>query len=343
MSAPHATSARITWPDGATERWPADLRHVFDGDTVIAWARFAQLPEGEVTFEVEAGEGRTCRHAVRIESRPVPEDAWVHVPSTVARLAAAMRLPELDAERGAKEAVAYSLVSRWTNCIVVVERAAAEKAGHLPELRKVKQTLAAGWGGTGSVTRGLMVDFSQSARSVDLVDSRSYMLSPEAEHILRKVGRLESRPATIDATELLKYQLAPAKTKARDSRRWIDYDVEVGGTVQRLASRAKELHALVQALNAAPERIGAGLTVADLEAWGVPQDLLDRIRHNVATGVPEGNAVLHFLVKLAKTSIGDALSKDVKRAIRAAERAAPGEPARAGGVLAALGIGGRRA
>lgn len=330
MGAPRATSARITWPDGATERWPENLRHVFDGDTVIAWARFAQRPEGQVTFEVEAGEGRRIQQAVPIEAVPVPEDA--RGPSTLARLAAALRLPELDAARGAKEAVAYGLVSRWTHCIVVFERAADEKAAHLPELRKVKQTLAAGWGGTGSVvSRGAMMDIDRSAifcLDAGPLDDDTYG------------ARISTAP---DRLRTGRSPIAPRAIQPHDPRRWIDYDVEIGGAVHRLGSRAKDLHALVQALNAAPDRIGARLTIADLERWGVPQDLLDRIRHNVATGVPEGNAVLHFLVKLAKTAVGDALAKAVKRAIRAAERAARGEPAGAGGVLAALGIGGRRA
>lgn len=330
MSAPRATSARITWPNGATEQWPESLRHVFDGDTVIAWARFAQRPQGEVVFEVEAGDGRTFRQAVAIAPAGFVCRESDDGPSTLARLAAALRLPELDAARGTKEALAYGLVSRWTNCIVVVERAEGEKAGHLPELRKVKQTLAAGWGGVGSVASARMVDVDRSA----LFLRASLDSGPEFSACI--VGPPSEPGASRPRT-------TPPASQARDARRWIDYDVESGGTVTRLASRAAELHALVQALNAAPERIGASLSVADLEAWGVPEDLLERIRHNVATGVPEHNAVLHFLVKLAKTSIGDGLAKDVKRAIRAAERAVRGEPAGAGGILATLGLGGRRA
>ena len=65
--------------------------------------------------------------------------------------------PSSTPSAAANEALAYRLVSRWTNCLVVVERAEGEKAGHLPELRKVKQTLAAGWGGVGRTA--LLVDF----------------------------------------------------------------------------------------------------------------------------------------------------------------------------------------
>jgi Ca-activated chloride channel family protein len=152
MGAPRSTDARITWPDGVVESWPTNLRHVFDGDTVIAWARFAKRPEGEVTLALDTGDGRTVRQAVPIRLNRKLDTCGRAI--ALARLAAALRLPELDAERGAKEALAYGLVSRWTNCIVVVERAEEEKAGHLPELRKVKQTLAAGWGGVGSARRG---------------------------------------------------------------------------------------------------------------------------------------------------------------------------------------------
>ena len=46
MSAPRSTSARIVWPDGAVASWPASLRYVFEGDTVVAWARFAKQARG---------------------------------------------------------------------------------------------------------------------------------------------------------------------------------------------------------------------------------------------------------------------------------------------------------
>jgi hypothetical protein len=46
-------------------------------------------------------------------------------------------------------AVHYQLVSRFTSCVVVLERAAGEKADGHPALRAVPQMLAAGWGGSG--------------------------------------------------------------------------------------------------------------------------------------------------------------------------------------------------
>lgn len=329
MSAPRSTAARITWPAGATEHWPRTLPYVFDGDTVYAWARFKGKPEGEVTFEVEAPGGRTFRQSLPITIGFFCLTPHVNgedpAPCTVARLAAAMRLPELDAKRGVKEALAYQLVSRWTHCIVVAERAAGEKAAHLPELRKVKHTLAAGWGGVGSVAESLACDaFASGVFSADAVScSMSTIYLPD------------SPPTSQD-----KRSTPPSEPAGR--RRWYDYDIASGSVVRRLGARALELRALIEGLNAEPERIGLGLTVADLEAMGVPEDLLDRIRDNVAAGAVETNAVLHFLVKLAKTAAGDGLSREAKRAIRAAERAARAEGTATGGIFAALGIGGRR-
>lgn len=316
MSVPRSTAARITWPAGTTDHWPRTLPYVFDGDTVYAWARFTGKPEGEVTFEVETPGGRTFRQSLPITIGFYCLTPHVNgldpAPSAIARLAAAMRLPELDAKRGAEEALAYQLVSPWTHCIVVAERAAGEKAAHLPELRKVKQTVAAGWGGVGSVLE----------RGVNY----------------RAAGSLAMDPVDFVAIEA---DLELSRPVAREPRRRSSRAAQ-GSGVGRIAGRTDELRVLVEGLNAAPGRIGLGLTVADLEAMGVPEDLLDRIRDKVSAGVPEASAVLHFLVKLAQTAAGAGFSKEVKRAIRAAERAAWGERSASRGGLAALGGGRRR-
>jgi hypothetical protein len=291
MSAPRSTSARIVWPDGAAASWPASLRYVFEGDTVVAWARFANPPAGEVALEITTGDGRSHRQAVRVGAVPVaPEDASSL--TTLARVAAAMSLVDLDAEQGAKAALDYQLVSKWTNYLVVAERAEGEKAAHLPELRKVKQTLAAGWGGTGRVSSMLMADLPLDACSI----------------------------------------APPSRRPARDGRASVAYDIAAPRTP--LHGRIAELRMLVDALNAAPERIGKGMTIAELEALGVPRDLLDPVQAAIAAGKPEAQAVLAFLEDMAKSSIGDSLSTAVKRAIRTAGRR--------GGMLRRLGFGAKQ-
>lgn len=281
MSATRSAGARVVWPDGAVERWPTALRHVFEGDTVIAWARYAERPEGEVIFELEAGSGRTIRQAAQIRGAAHGDAAT----STLARLAAAMRLPELDAALGSAEAVAYQLVSRWTNYFVVHERPEAEKAAHLPELRKVRQTLAAGWGGSGVVA---------SMAPQGSVRPRSF---PE---VCADVSIMEA-PVPYGEGASSSQGIPPYARIPMEQ--W-----------------EAELRGLVNGLNAAPERIRAGMTVEDLGALGVPVDMLDQIRDDTSAGMPEFVAVLHFLSLIAQSPVGDGLTKEVKRAIRTALR-----------------------
>jgi len=297
MSAPRSTSTRIVWPAGAVATWPASLRYVFEGDTVVAWARFGEQPRGDVALEITTGDGRSHRQVVRIGAPPVaPEDASLL--TSLARVATAMSLADLNAEQGAKAALDYQLVSKWTNFLVIAERAEGEKATHLPELRKVKQTLAAGWGGTGRMA-GLVAE-APSMMVTKHLACLAYDLSaseiPEPRSLRR--GRLGVAP------------------------------------MRPLGEHAAELQALVAALNAAPDRIARGLTIADLQGLGVPEDLLEELRLAVGAGAMEHEEVLAFLGRMAATPVGDALSKAAKRALRSAGRR--------GGVLRRLGFGGKQ-
>ena len=289
MSAPRSTSARIVWPDGAATSWPASLRYVFEGDTVVAWARFAKRPEGEVTLEVDdaATAGRTGR-AVRIGAVPAVAGDGGAAHDARARRGGDEPRRCWTESAAAKEALDYQLVSKWTNFLVVAERAEGEKATHLPELRKVKQTLAAGWGGTGQA--GLLAG---ELHALDDVARGSV-----ARHELQRGGPWDLRAASVARPRLQRF----------DRR------------------RALELQALVDALNAAPDRIAGGLTIADLRALGVPEDLLRELRIVIGLGASESEAVLAFLRRMAESAAGDGLSPTAKRAIRATERrgAAPG-------------------
>jgi Ca-activated chloride channel family protein len=288
MSATRSANARIIWPDGAVDCWPTDLRHVYEGDTVIAWARYERRPEGDVTFEHAVGEGRPIRQTVRI--RRLPEgDSAASTPSTLARLAAAMRLPELDAERGAKEAIAYELVSRWTNYLVVLERAESEKATRLPALRKVQQMLAAGWGGTGVVMRARMPGRSMAHPTL-------------------------SAPAVFDVHEMP----APYALSSHDA---FDADAQVGFVTGAPSEPLDwEFHGLVAILNSAPDRIHRNTTIADLQSMGVPHGMLGEIQSMVSRGMSESEAVLRFLESVAQGPFGEGLSSEVKRALRGALR-----------------------
>jgi Ca-activated chloride channel family protein len=156
MRAPRAKRVAVHWPDGATNISPSRIGAVFEGDTVVACARFDRAPaHGAAILEVETDEGESVRQelAFPATTSSVSQDGV----STAARVAAATRLKELDDVPGLETALRYRLVSRWTNWLVVAPRTGEEKAQDLPALRRVPQTAAACWGGMGSVAMSLRV------------------------------------------------------------------------------------------------------------------------------------------------------------------------------------------
>ena len=60
MYAPRIRSAGVRWPAPPESRLPQSIETVYGGDTVHAFAWFAEKPEGTASLEVEAG-GRTRR------------------------------------------------------------------------------------------------------------------------------------------------------------------------------------------------------------------------------------------------------------------------------------------
>jgi Ca-activated chloride channel family protein len=150
MRAPRAKRVAIHWPAGARDVTPSRLGAVFEGDTIITCAHFDNPSiSGTVDLEVETEKGEVTHIELPIQMAPFSDSTDRF--STVARLGASARLKELDESRGLETALRYRLVSLWTNWLVIAERPEGEKAQDLPVLRKVPQTLAAGWGGTGTV------------------------------------------------------------------------------------------------------------------------------------------------------------------------------------------------
>ena len=167
MRAPRAARVRIHWPEGAYQMAPSQHGAVFEGDTIVASAQFRHPSTGAtVGLEVETETGEVFHQEVPLA--PDTGDNQADRLSPVARLAAAFRFKELEEDAGAQTALRYRLVSPWTNWLVIAERAEDEKADETPALRKVLQTLAAGWGGSGSVLSS-MGDYLECSASVSSV------------------------------------------------------------------------------------------------------------------------------------------------------------------------------
>ena len=168
MRAPRAKRVAIHWPEGARDLAPATFGAVFEGDTVTASAQFDRPSiTGHVTLEIETDGGEVFRQQLAMTP---PRESADRV-STVARLAASARLKELDRAAGLEQALRYRLVSPWTNWLVVAARPDGEKALDIPALRKVPQTLAAGWGGVGALALRMSAD-SMPALSAESLASR---------------------------------------------------------------------------------------------------------------------------------------------------------------------------
>lgn len=162
MRAPRARRAVVRWPEGAQGVVPAKLGAVFEGDTVIACVQFnARALNASVVLEVETEQGEVTSLELPFAASASAQPEH----STVARLAAAERLKTLDKAAGTETALRYQLVSPWSNWLVIAERAEGEKAQDMPALRKVPQTLAAGWGGTGGVVVRRKMSVSKASRS----------------------------------------------------------------------------------------------------------------------------------------------------------------------------------
>jgi hypothetical protein len=177
MRAPRARRVRVLWPEGATNLFPATIGAVFEGDTVVASATFDRdSVDGTVTLEVETSSGEVFRHALTLPALHDAREDGAFAPAnagpdtTIARVCAALRLRTLDARAGLATALRHRLMSPWTNYLVIAERAEGEKADGMPALRKVPQTVAAGWHGLGSV---LNVRASRAS-----VDSDAMCISP---------------------------------------------------------------------------------------------------------------------------------------------------------------------
>jgi Ca-activated chloride channel homolog len=272
MRAPRARQVRVLWPADARDVAPSRVDAVYEGDTVFASARFDGAAAGMVVLEVETEGGEVGRSELPLplptaeqaaEQAPVLDDAGqtgitraVSAPrhSTIARLAASMRLSALDASAAREVALRYQLASPYTHWLVIAERAEAEKGSELPELRKVAQTLAAGWGGFGSVTGGGGVRPAHAAPTA--FDARSMPMLSEA------FGCATFESAHADVSSFRDMPPYPEPAAAAPSDRGFGQD-------------GSRLHPLVQLVNDDPSRLSLGGAATLLRDAGLADTLAE--------------------------------------------------------------------
>jgi Ca-activated chloride channel homolog len=234
MRAPRAKRVAIHWPAGARDLAPATFGAVFEGDTVIASAQFDRpLITDNVTLEIETDGGDVFRQQLAMTPPRESADRM----STVARLAASARLKEMDRAAGLEQALRYRLVSPWTNWLVVAARPDGEKTLDIPALRKVPQTLAAGWSGVGALASRLSADLMPALR---VMESRRYASALEGADLER-----DSRESL---SEIMS-ELSRLLLQADDLNRGVEtLAKEAQRTVESLQERAQQAERELRAM-----------------------------------------------------------------------------------------------
>jgi Ca-activated chloride channel family protein len=173
---PQIKGIETIWPATPEETFPEPIQCVFDGDTVDMFAWFLERSEsGNVGLLLTLSDGQTRQ----VSAGEVSISTTCKTPGLIARMAAALRLADMtDSDAATELAVHYQLLSRYTHCLAIIVQTEAEKAQTLPELHKVKQMLAAGWGGSGRISNSmpsppLYIDLEYEDSNVD------YCLNPQ--------------------------------------------------------------------------------------------------------------------------------------------------------------------
>ena len=200
------------------------------------------------------------------------------------RVAAARRLSTLPEDEAAALAEAHQLVSKYTSFVVVQERAEQEKAKDLPELRKVAQMLAAGWGATALVE--IMANRTMAAQPC---------MGPSQPSV--RASRSEPNEGLPGAPDQPAYE-QPAWTRSR--------------ATPRFASSIERSPAEVLAAIAA--RASLPKTFAELAELGVPAKLLEQLAVENADSHAHGEATLvrTLIAILARSPAGDGLAPDLR-------------------------------
>lgn len=189
---PRAENVSIRWPVVPAKTIPSRPGPVYDGDTLHVFACFNDRPSGPVFLDITLADGRTCSRIAELRDLHNPP-ATVDPAGALTRMAIFRSLGELDEKQSTVLAVRYQLASRHTHYLVVDVRAEGAKGKGLPNLRKVPQMLAAGWGGTGRLIMESVSDYDRPMFSTKAPEPRiCYSIEPGPEQ--KRLWRQKTSP-----------------------------------------------------------------------------------------------------------------------------------------------------
>jgi len=330
----------ITWP--FPQQWQTTLpESVFAGDTVHVLAGFAQAPSGQVQLSIE-GSAEVNATMIPLDNKEVP------------RIAAARRLNEMSntiadeasITQARELAVKYQLLSPWTNFLVIAER--ADKAEELPELQKVPQMLAAGWGGLGAVDVKFNLSRTRdSGRRMLCLGTAALRTGTDSIDLFTpaRTSTRDSRASAMMDTGMDKYDLPAFLRKSADdsdsvspsdlpSRSPRDTLGQIGAKLMRKLrhpSRSEKLRSDVEntvvdtpvafiaymeatlSANLRTPRLPESLV--DLARSGLDADIVRGLSQLLSRGYDEIHVVAAFIHALTQSVAGESFGRSYKRAI----------------------------
>ena len=142
---PRAKEIEINWGTNETPEWTVGTNTaIFSGNTHHVFAGFKSIPNKPAHLSYQLG---VSSERIGVGANLITQANE----GNLARLGASQRLGALTEEKQLSLALEYQLITEQTNCILVHVRSAEEKATDMPELQKIAQMQAAGWGGAGTV------------------------------------------------------------------------------------------------------------------------------------------------------------------------------------------------
>ncbi len=304
---------QLVWPTGVEPVWMSALPgSVFDGDAVTVWARFAQVPDGQVRLV-----GRTTQVAAPVALGEASLRA-VEQHAALGRMAVAEQVDHLLAAEGAQWpqalalAVAHQLVSPLTHFLLVEARAEADKPEDMPDLVKVPSMLPAGFGGLGCVDFCIepdmaprMVNDAPSAYGASAAaGSVSFdMNALDVPAVMRSGGRVlrserRTQASTYDIPAFLRRSVGrDADEPPRDDPRYWSAEPHYSGLTPL---------GLTHWLRSHPQ-LEWPRTYAALRGIGVGMAVLDWLEFVLADGEDEARVVGCFVEGMAQRELHDAL------------------------------------
>ncbi|WP_243367632.1 VIT domain-containing protein [Fundidesulfovibrio soli] len=312
-----AEKVSITWPFETIATYPQKFSTVFDGDRLLAFATGKNAPRGGVRFETVAGGAAAvtdiaCEEFKHDASLPRPGSGS----AILSRLMASAIINDRNTPRERIEhlAMSHNLMSPVTNYILTVERKDGEKAVDLPELRKVRQTLAAGWHGLGTVQQEMCCcdeappspPSSRRSRSATSSGPSGVMFSRKSPSSSRDRYRTMTRPNgfIFDEDEFEVPAYIRAGSDITPFRSMSAFIINFNG---RHTSLARGLECL---------------SFADLDELGLPLEILNMLTA-MSNGNNEEELVLALLIVLSEDIHRGKFSRQSNRLIQKRYRELP--------------------